>query len=867
METLASIFSAFPAFLSGLPPHGFSRPEFCWLFGLLPVFWLLQWRSFLSLGTFVSLFLHSCVLSVLILAAAGLYTLRPGTESAPLLAFDVSQSLTQEQRQWMHDTAVTQLKPQPDTPTLLFAGERQWLPWHEAEPVLLAPESMRAELQQRESNLENALTGIAGERPNRSVYLLSDGWETTGNAAALLPLLAERKLRLYPLPPPGVEEAPNVAIQRIGAPQTIQKGKSLEVSIALENTNPIPVQGKLVFHQKEHVVWQENVVLSPGASLLSHSLKLSDSGLIPLRASFIPAAGVPDARTQDNQAVAWVRVSQTDTVLLLSARARDNRYLKEALEDRGLDVSTINFSERSTSVPAPESFSAVILNNVAKNKLPAAMPKRLRTYVQNGGGLIMVGGEASLGLGGYKNTPVEQALPVSLTPPQKEEKRTAVMLVIDKSGSMRREHRLLYAKSGARGVARNLKDTDLFGVIGFDREPFPVIPLNYMGKIRGDVEGRIGRLKADGGTYLLPALEEAKRQLERQYATRKHVIILTDGETGGSGSAYLDLVSAMHQELKMTISAIAVGQQPNLRLLSRLADYGGGAFHHTTDPSSLPDLFIGELEEPDEEKTMVEKDLSPVPNRRSPLLKDLAKQRLPKVRGYVESQLKQGARSDLSLQVNGSRPPLLASWSYGQGRAVAFTSDANGRWSAPWISWDGFSTFWEQIVRWSLQKKATQEKKTDFAVELGHNDEGLVIDLFSHGTQEKGRTAFAEIRQPGDTTSSLPLERLAPGHYQGVYASTQPGDYRVELTLPSGETLGPLGYTLPELRQAGEAPQPQANMALLETLAQATGGSVNPDVSTLVQPVSEPEQQPLLPYLIPLAMGLYLLELLVRRMV
>jgi uncharacterized membrane protein len=863
MENLSSSFSAF---LSSLPPFAFSRPEFLSLFGLLPLFWLLQWRSLRSLGGFLSLLLHSLVVCVLILAAAGLHGLRPGRASVPLLAFDVSHSLTRAQREWMHETALQQLKPTPDTPTLLFAGSRQWLAWKEVEPLLLTPPTS---LQLEESNLESALTGVLEESPNRSIYLLSDGWEAAGSAAPLLPLLAKRQQRLYPFPPPGVDEAPNIAIQRIGAPQTIQKGDSFDVSVALENTNPVPVQGELVLRQKEQVVWQKQVTLSPGASVFTHALKLPESGLIPLRASFTPAAGtqdVQDARSEDNQAAAWVRVNQTDKVLLLSARERDNRYLEQALTDRGLDVRSVNFSSRSTTVPAPESFSTVILNNVAKNKLPPAMLNRLRTYVQNGGGLIMVGGEESLGLGGYKDTPIEQALPISLTPPQKEEKRTAVMLVIDKSGSMRQEHRLLYAKSGVRGVARNLKNTDLFGVIGFDREPFSVIPLSYMGKIRNDIDGRIGRLKAAGGTYLMPALQEAKRQLERQPATRKHLIILTDGETGGSGSDYLDLVSVMHQELKMTISTIAVGQQPNLRLLSRLAEYGGGAFHHTTDPASLPDLFIGELEEKDEEKTMVEKDLTPIPNRGSPLLKELAQRGLPKVKGYIESQLKKGARSDVSLRVNGSQPPLLASWSYGQGKAVAFTSDVNGRWSAPWISWDGFSTFWEQVVRWCFPKKAKQDKKSDFAVELGHNEDGLVIDVFSYGSQEKGRSAVASIRRATGVAVSLPLDRLAPGHYQGMYTNTQPGDYRVEITLPSGETLGPLGYTLPALRQKGEVPQPQPNMALLETLAQTTGGSVNPDVDSLLQPVSEPEQQPFLPYLIPLAMGLYLLELLVRRM-
>jgi hypothetical protein len=66
--------------------------------------------------------------------------------------------------------------------------------------------------------------------------------------------------------------------------------------------------------------------------------------------------------------------------------------------------------------------------------------------------------------------------------------------------------------------------------------------------------------------------------------------------------------------------------------------------------------------------------------------------------------------------------------------------------------------------------------------------------------------------------------------------------------------------------RVGEEPQPQANAPLLQALASATGGSINPDVSTLVLPTGPPEQQPLLPYLIPLAMAVYFLELIVRRL-
>ena len=475
----------------------------------------------------------------------------------------------------------------------------------------------------------------------------------------------------------------------------------------------------------------------------------------------------------------------------------------------------------------------------------------------------MVGGEESLGLGGYKGSSLEKVLPVSLMPPQKPERSTAMVLVIDTSGSMRRDNKLLYAKEGVRAVARNLKDTDMLGIIGFDREPFVVIPLEPLGKIRGDIEYRLDRLTASGGTFLLPALEEARRQLTRQSAARKQVVILTDGETGGSGSEYLDLVTVMHREAKITVSSIALGEEANLRLLSRISDYGGGAFHHTTDPSSLPELFLDQMEDNKEEKTMVEKDLRPLPNPDSPLLKDVNTRGIPPIKGYVETRLKNGARMDIALRMDGRRPPLLASWTYGKGKAVVFTSDASGRWSAPWINWEGFSKLWSRVVRWCLPE--VTRKETHFSVELGYNEDGLIVDAFSYGSSEEGRNASAKIKGPSDLDRTLPLDRLAPGHYQGVLTDPQAGDYRVEVTLPSGEKVGPLGYTAPP-RRTGETPQPQANFPLLEALAAATGGSVSPDVTTLVQPTSPPEPQPLLPYLIPLAMLLYFLELLVRKL-
>ena len=66
-----------------------------------------------------------------------------------------------------------------------------------------------------------------------------------------------------------------------------------------------------------------------------------------------------------------------------------------------------------------------------------------------------------------------------------------------------------------------------------------------MGSLRGSFNTEVERLKPAGRTVMLPAIIEAKRQLERQDAGRKHVIILSDGETGGSGG---DFQRAGHRE-------------------------------------------------------------------------------------------------------------------------------------------------------------------------------------------------------------------------------------------------------------------------------------------------------------------------------
>lgn len=60
------------------------------------------------------------------------------------------------------------------------------------------------------------------------------------------------------------------------------------------------------------------------------------------------------------------------------------------------------------------------------------------------------------------------------------------------------------------------------------------------------------------------------------------------------------------------------------------------------------------------------------------------------------------ARAEASVVVTVGDDPLLATWAYGQGRAVAFASDCGPHWAPPeFLDWDGYAEIWSRMVSWA----------------------------------------------------------------------------------------------------------------------------------------------------------------------
>ncbi|NOG48314.1 MAG: hypothetical protein HND48_01860 [Chloroflexi bacterium] len=163
----------------------------------------------------------------------------------------------------------------------------------------------------------------------------------------------------------------------------------------------------------------------------------------------------------------------------------------------------------------------------------------------------------------------------------------------------------------------------------------------------------------------------------------------------------------------------------------------------------------------------------PAVSGRSPILQGIAG--LPELRGYVGTSLKDAAQAVL----RGPEPyadPILASWQFGLGRAVAFTSDATARWGTAWVTWDDFTRFWNQAVRWTMTEGGSDTIETRVTME--ETAARVIVDARDDaGGFVNGLALSVSVVDPGLTARLIPLRQTAPGQYEATFVPAQEGAY------------------------------------------------------------------------------------------
>jgi hypothetical protein len=208
-------------------------------------------------------------------------------------------------------------------------------------------------------------------------------------------------------------------------------------------------------------------------------------------------------------------------------------------------------------------------------------------------------------------------------------------------------------------------------------------------------------------------------------------------------------------------------------------------------------------------------------------------------------------------------------------------SDASSRWAQNWLSWDGFSDFWNQAVRWSIIEGNTSNIEAR-VVERGEQAVLTVDVRDNQGNFLNGLQLNAAVTNTQLETESLALRQTAPGRYEADFTPEEEGAYFVTVAGSTPDDSGPLagqnvlqttGWVLSysaEYRVDAAGTSRNDPYALLRNLANITGGDSlrdNPDSAFLHNLDQERAAQPIWQYFILAALLLLPFDIAIRRLV
>jgi Ca-activated chloride channel homolog len=172
------------------------------------------------------------------------------------------------------------------------------------------------------------------------------------------------------------------------------------------------------------------------------------------------------------------------------------------------------------------------------------------------------------------------------------------IFVIDNSGSMHGAS-IEQAKAALRLALERLRATDTFNVVRFNHRTEALFP-SAQPATRQNVDTAahwVSRLRAEGGTEMLPALQQALDGRAHPGRLRQ-VIFLTDGAVGNEAQ----LFSVIHDRLgDSRLFTIGIGSAPNSHFMSEAARLGRGTFTYIGSTAEVKDTMValfGKLEAP-----------------------------------------------------------------------------------------------------------------------------------------------------------------------------------------------------------------------------------------------------------------------------
>jgi len=610
--------------------------------------------------------------------------------------------------------------------------------------------------------LQSIAAQVDEKRPSR-VLLFTDGYATE----PLQEAAAQMQARGIPLDFRLIREetANDLRITRIGFPERVQVGEPFLISITVKGLSNSTFP--LILRRNGQTLTESSVTLVNGQATVEFTDRIARGGGFEYQAEIRPEN---DAHPGNNRANRWIEITGGPRIVL--ATRYQNDPIAKALTALDFTVETIE--DPSKLKPGLLAGArAVILNNIPAHEVPAAFMKSLDFFVkEQGGGLMMVGGEHSFGSGGYFQSPIDALLPVSMELKSEHRKlAVALAVVMDRSGSMSVQvaggmEKMDLANSGAANAIELMGPMDQITVFAVDSEPTKTIPLTRIENKKNELKTRVKKIQSSGGgIYVYAGLKAAWDELKKSPAGTRHVILFSDANDSEEPGDYINLIKEMTDN-GATISVIGLGtdQDADSALLVDVAKLGNGRMFFSDQPMDIPKIFAQETVTIARSAFIKDPVGAQATGRWaeiSPKSMDWFKQ----VDGYNLSYAREDATVSL-VSMDEYLAPLVAHARRGLGRSAAVSFPLGGEFSETARTWPGYGDFLQTMGRFLMGED------TPPGIALRHRLDGtrLTLDLLYDSAEwsQKLSVMPPKVRlrdDAGGVTQDLPWRRIAPGHF------------------------------------------------------------------------------------------------------
>jgi Mg-chelatase subunit ChlD len=570
----------------------------------------------------------------------------------------------------------------------------------------------------------------------------------------------------------------------------------------------------------------------PGSTQLTFRDLVDRPGVARYRLA-VTARG--DRIPENNVGEGAVRVDAPATILLVNASGRPDNFSR-ALAAGKLRVRTIAAAALPQDPADLLAFRAVVLEDVPAGAAgPQALGALVRLVDDLGGGLLVTGGQASFGVGGYFKSVLDPYLPVSMEVRNEHRKLSLAMaVVLDRSGSMAvpagdGRTKMDLANLGTCAAIETLGPQDEVGVIAVDSAAHVISPLTSAAE-KGPLCDQVRRIDSmGGGIFTYTALVTAARMVQLSDKGTRHIVLFADAADAEEPGDYIRLLDTL-QPLGITVSVIGLGSEtdPDAAFLKDVATRGHGRVHFTATAEDLPRLFAQEAITVARSSFVTE----PTSVRALPdmvLLGELPSSAFPTLDGYNLTYLRPGATMG-AVTADSYRAPVLAFWHRGLGRVAALTAQVDGKYAGRVNAWKDFHGFSVGLGRWLLGGsppsgvQATIDRRGGEAIVRVELDPGR-----ARTAAGDVRAATATIVPPGarigEAPQRLPLSWVGEDVLEARFPLQRSGIYLGAVQLGTGDVLALPPLSLPYSPEFEPRPDPGEGRATLAELARLTGGT------------------------------------------